>query len=44
MSLKFSYKPCFIATAEHSKPLPAENYPRIVALAPGLWNVSVYSK
>jgi hypothetical protein len=44
ISPKFLYKSCFIATSEHSKPLAPENYPRIAALAPGLWNVSVSRK
>jgi hypothetical protein len=44
MSPKFLYKSCSIAAPKHSNPLPPENYPCIIALAPGLWNVSVYSK
>jgi hypothetical protein len=44
MSPKFLYKSCSIAAPKYSNPLPPENYPRIIALAPGLWNVSVYSK
>jgi hypothetical protein len=37
------YKPCSVATPEHSEPLPPENYVRIVALSPDLWTVSIYS-
>lgn len=44
MSPKLLYKSCSIATPEYSKPLPPENYSRIIALAPGFWNVSVYRK
>jgi hypothetical protein len=35
------YKPCSVATPEHSEPLPSENYVRIVALAPDLRKVSL---
>jgi hypothetical protein len=36
------YKSCSVATPEHSKPLPLENYARIVALAPDLRTVPLY--
>jgi hypothetical protein len=39
----FLYKSCSVATPEHSEPLPLENYVRVVALAPDLQKVSVYS-
>ena len=43
MSPIFLYKSRSIATPKHSEPLLAENYVRIVALAPDLWKVPVYS-
>jgi hypothetical protein len=36
MSSKLLYKLCSIATPEYSEPLLLENYPCIIALAPGL--------
>ena len=39
----FVYKLCSIATAKHSEVLLLENYVRIVALAPDLRKVHLYS-
>ena len=37
------YKPCIVATAEHSGLLQLENYGRIVASAPDLQRVSFHN-
>ena len=39
----FWYKSCSVATHKHSEPFSLDNYVRIVAVAPNLRKVSVYS-